>query len=464
MSIIIDLPSSASPLRGLQRSLGTIDSALIIIGIVIGSGIFVLPNLIAQALPSSRTILAAWAVSGVLSYFGALAYAELGAMMPETGGQYVYLREAYSPFCAFVCGWTFILAVLAGGTAFLAASFSLYLNNFSSLSPAVFKCVGIALILCLSAVNYVGLHEGIWVQRIFTSLKIGGLLLIIGSAFRLPAISPPPAAITPTVSLSHFGAAMVACLMAYNGWTYISFVAGEIRDPRRNLPRALTLAIVIVIAIYLLANVAYLRVLSVPEIAASDRIGATLATRTLGPAGADIISIIVLVSIIGAVNGCIMTGARIPFAQARDGLFFRSLGRLHPRFHTPGLAILVQAVWASVLLITGSYATLYSYAIVAAWIFYTMTVAAVFVLRRKFPQAPRPYKMWGYPYTLVLFVAVSIWFIVNSFAIQPVPSFCALAIAGSGIPAYCIWRKTAKISKLTLADMSQSSIGAAGDQ
>lgn len=457
--------SGTSPAPGLRRSLGTIDSALIIIGIVIGSGIFVLPNLIARALPSAGAIIAAWIVSGVLSYFGALAYAELGTMMPETGGQYVYLREAYSPFCAFVCGWTFILAVLAGGTAFLAVSFSLYLANFTHLTPVASKATAIALVLSLSAINYVGMHEGVWVQRVFSSLKMGGILLLIGSAFCLPA-TPGAFAhqVSTGTSVSQFGSAMIACLMAYNGWTYISFVAGEIRNPARNLPRALASAMAIVIGLYVLTNLAYLRVLSVQEIAASDRVGAMVATRTLGPGGADILSIIVLISIIGAVNGCVMTGARIPFAQARDGLFFRSLGRLHPRFHTPGLAIIVQALWASVLLVSGSYATLYSYAIVAAWIFYTMTVAAVFVLRRKLPDVPRPYKMWGYPYTLIVFVGVSIWFVVNSFVTQPIPSFCALAIAGSGIPAYCIWRKTAKISKLTLADPSLGFRDEAGDQ
>jgi APA family basic amino acid/polyamine antiporter len=357
----------------------------------------------------------------------------------------VYLREAYNALCAFVCGWTFILAVLAGGTAFLAVTFSIYLGNFTHLTPLTSKCISIALVLGLSAVNYIGVREGIWIQRVFTSLKIGGILLLIVSAFFLPPISQA-SGISPGLSLSHFGAAMVACLMAYNGWTYISFVAGEIRDPHRNLPRALALAMAVVIAIYLLANVAYLRILSVPEIAASDRVGATLATSTLGAAGPGILSIIVLISIIGAVNGCIITGARIPFAQARDGLFFGFLGRLHPRFHTPSAAILVQGVWASVLLVSGSYDTLYSYTIIAAWIFYTMTVAAVFVLRRKFPNAPRPYRMWGYPYTLIVFVAVSIWFILNSFVTQPVPSCWALVIAGSGIPAYCIWRKAAKVS------------------
>lgn len=434
---------------GLQRKLGMLDSALIIVGIVIGSGIFILPNVIAQALPSSTAILATWVVSGVLSYFGALAYAELGAMMPETGGQYVYLREAYGPLCAFVCGWTFTLAVLAGGTAFLAVSFSLYLGRFFHMSAWASKGAAIGIVVILSAVNYIGVRESVWVQRVFSSLKIGGILLLAGSAFLLPAIQQPVSTSNiPRISAGQFGAAMVACLMAYNGWTYISFVAGEVRDPERTLPRGLSLAMVIVIGLYVLANIAYLRLLPIHEIAISERVGATLATRTLGTAGGDVLSVIVLFSIIGAVNGCILTGARIPLAQARDGLFFRGFARIHPRFHTPAFAITVQAAWTAVLIVSGSYKNLVSYAIIAAWIFYTASVAAVFVLRRRLPDAARPYKMWGYPYTLLVFLGVSVWFIANSFVTQPVPSFWALAIIGSGIPAYTIWRKSATISRL----------------
>jgi APA family basic amino acid/polyamine antiporter len=225
----------------------------------------------------------------------ALAYAELGTMMPETGGQYVHTREAYNPFCAFVCGWTFILAVVAGGTVFLAVSFALYVGNFAHLTPLASKLIAISLVLRLSAVNYIGVQEAVWLQRVFTSLKIGGLLLLVGSAFRLSAISPVFSGSTHSaVSPSHFGAAMLACWMAYNGWLYITFVAGEIREPGRSLPRALTLAMAAVIAIYLITNLAYLRMLSTHEIAGSDRIGATLATRTLAAGGAAILSIIVL--------------------------------------------------------------------------------------------------------------------------------------------------------------------------
>ncbi len=425
----------------LPRKLGWLDATMIVIGIVIGSGIFLLPNLIARSLPSAGAILSVWIISGVLSYFGALAYAELGAMMPATGGQYVYLREAYGPLCAFLCGWTFMLAVLAGGTAWLAVTFSIYAGQFVPLKPWMANLVSVALIAVLSVVNYVGVRESAWVQRIFTSLKILGLLVLIGAAFLSSrAAAPQPAALSP-VTAAGFGVAMTACLMAYNGWTYISFVAGEVRDPQRSLLRALVVGMAVVMALYVFANVAYLKVMSVPEIAGTERVGAALAEHTMGSVGANLLSLTVLLSIIGAVNGCILTSARVPFAQAQDGLFFRRFARVHPRFQTPSFAIVFQGLWAAVLVLSGSYETLYSYSIVAAWIFYTLSVAAVFVLRRKQPDLPRPHRMWGYPHTLWLFVLVSAWFIGNAILTQPVPTLTALAIVAVGVPAYLCWRR-----------------------
>jgi APA family basic amino acid/polyamine antiporter len=424
----------------LPRRLGVLDATVIVIGIIIGSGIFLLPNLIARSLPSHAAILAVWIVYGVLSFFGALAYAELGAMNPSTGGQYVYLREAYGPMCAFVCGWTFMLAVLSGGTAWLAVTFAIYAGYFVPLTPLTGKLVSIALIAVLSAVNYVGVREGAWVQRIFTTLKIAALLILIGAALLSPLTAASTGPDGP-VSLGNFGVAMAACLMAYNGWSYVSFVAGEVRDPQRNLLRSLAIGMAAVGFLYVFANVAYLKVMTIPEIIATERVGADLATRTMGPIGGTFVSLAVLCSITGAVNGCILTSARIPFAQARDGLFFARFGNVHPRFLTPSSAIVWSAVWTAILVVSGSYENLFTYSILAAWIFYTLSVAAVFVLRRKQPDAARPYRMWGYPWTLWAFVAVSVWFMVNALVTQTGPSLMAFVIVATGVLAYWAWRR-----------------------
>jgi APA family basic amino acid/polyamine antiporter len=275
----------------------------------------------------------------------------------------------------------------------------------------------------------------------FTALKIAALLVVLAGAFFIGHSNAAASnGARAPISLADFGFAMSACLMAYNGWSYVSFVAGEVRNPERNLLRALLCGMATVAALYLLANAAYLRVLTIPEIAASHRVGADLAVRTMGAAGGSLVSLAVLVSITGALNGCVLTAARVPFAQARDGLFFARFGSVHPRFQTPASAIVWGGVWTAILVVTGSYETLYSYTIVAAWIFYTMTVAAVFVLRRKLPDAPRPYRMWGYPWTALLFIAVSAWFIANAVATQRRPALMALLIIASGVAAYYAWR------------------------
>ena len=428
----------------LARKLGLLDTTLIVVGIVIGAGIFLLPNVIASSLPSATAIVAVWVAAGVLSYFGALAYAELGAMIPATGGQYVYLREAFGGACGFLGGWVNMLAVVPGGTAFLAVGFSIYLDHFTPLSPAMRRVVSVALVMVLSAANYIGVQEGAWIQRIFTSWKIAGLALLIGAAALAPHRAAAPHAVTRLISYNGIGVALSACLMAYNGWSYVSFVAGEVKDPQRNLPRALALGMLAVMVLYVGANIAYLNVMTVPEIAATERVGDVVAERTMGPAGAAVLSAVVLLSVIGAINGSILTVARIPFAQAQDGLFFARFGRVHPRFGTPGLAIVAQAIWSAGLILTGSYEALFSYSIFSAWIFYTLSVLAVWVLRRKMPEAPRPYRMWGYPYTMWAFVIVSVWYMADALVNQPGPSLIALVIAAAGIPFYLRWRGTAR--------------------
>ena len=407
--------------RDLPRKLTLIDAAVIVIGIVIGSGIFLLPNLIARHLPSVPLIIAIWVIAGILSLFGALAFAELGAMMPRTGGQYIYLREAWGPGCAFLSGWVFMLAVIPGGIAFLSVGFSLYLAHFTPLTPVARTGTSIALVTILSAINYIGVREGAWIQRIFTAAKIGGLLLIIAAALLYTGHSSTPAftPATPPYSYTGIGFVMAACLMAYNGWSYVCYVAGEVTNPGRTIPRALALGMGAVMALYLSANLAYFKVMSLSEIASAERVGAALALRVIGPAGANILSAVVLLSVIGAINGCILTGARLPFAQAHDGLFFAQFGRIHPKFHTPGFAIAVQAIWTAIVIAAGSYETLSEYSMLSAWLFYSLAVAAVLVLRRTHPDIPRPYRMWGYPATVYLFLAVSAWFMIDAAITQP---------------------------------------------
>jgi APA family basic amino acid/polyamine antiporter len=267
-------------------------------------------------------------------------------------------------------------------------------------------------------------------------------MLLIGAAvFASPAMTRSAPTQEQLLSYGGIGFVMTACLMAYNGWSMVSFVAGEVTEPQRNLPRALTLGMIAVMVLYLGANLAYLHMLSLPEIAATERVGAALAERTMGRAGATFLSAVVLLSIIGAINGCILTGARLPFAQARDGLFLRHFGRVHPRFETPSVAIVAQSLWTGLLILTGSYETLSSYTMLSAWLLYTLTVVAVWVLRRKRPDASRPYKMWGYPYTLWAFVVVSVWFMADACVTQPKTSLIAFGIAAAGIPFYWLWRQ-----------------------
>jgi APA family basic amino acid/polyamine antiporter len=425
----------------LPRKLGLFDSTAIVIGTMVGSAIFLVPNSIAQNLPSAPMILSAWVIAGVLSALGALAYAELGAMMPATGGQYVFLRESFGPMGGFLCGWSFFLAARSGGIAVVAVGFSIYLSYFVPLTPLLSKVVSVGLILFLSWVNYRGIRVGATVQNVFTSLKVLGLALLIGSAFLSPAHAPSPApAAAASFSLSQFGVAMIACLWAYNGWFAISLVAGEVRNPQRNLPLSLMLGVTAVIALYLLANLGYLRVFTIPEIAASERVASAAAQLTMGHLGAVLVSLTILISMFGTTNGNIMTASRLYFAQARDGLFFEKFGFVHPKFETPAVSILGQGIWSSLLAVSGSYEVLFSYSTFTFWIFYAMTVAGVLILRRKYPDMPRPYKMWGYPVTPLIFVAVATWFVVNTLVSRPGPSVIGLAMIGSGVPAYYAWR------------------------
>jgi APA family basic amino acid/polyamine antiporter len=428
----------------LPRSLGLLDSAAIVVGTIIGSGIFVVPNLVARSLPSEPWIIAVWVFTGALSFFGALAYAELGAMIPATGGQYVFLREAYGPLFGFLCGWTNLFVVISAAIAWLSITFATYVGYFVPMTPLVSKAVAVGLIAAVTLVNYRGVKLGAGVQKTFTLIKVLGLAVLMGAAFlgvgRHATIAgelPGSGAVTP----SGFGVAMIACLLSYDGWVALSYVAGEVKDPKRNLPLALALGLALATGIYVLANVAYLRVLTVAEIAATPRVGELVAERTMGPAGGAFVSIAILLSIVGAINGWAMTAPRIYFAQARDGLFFRRFGAVHPRFQTPHLSILMFGAWSALLAITGTYETLAAYAMYAAWVFYGLTSLGVVALRRAQPLRARPYRMTGYPVTLVAFAAVALGFVVNTFVATPVPAMVGTLLIAAGVPVYFVWKR-----------------------
>ena len=428
----------------LPRKLGLLDATVILVGTVIGSAIFIVPSAVARSLPSVGLILAAWTLGGLLTFFGALAYAELGAMMPDTGGQYVYLREAYGPLVGFLSGWASFLVMQSGAIATVCAGFSIYLSYFVKLSPIEAKLASVTLIAVLTAVIYRGVRLGAGVQRVFTFLKLAGLAVVVVSAFLGPRhVADSSVVPSAAFTASSFGVAMIACLWAYEGWNCVSFVAGEVKRPERNLLLALALGTAGLIGIYLTANIAYMRALSLPAIAASGRVAATVAETTMGAIGGKLVSLTILLSIIGAANGGILTFARIYFAQAHDGLFFQAVGKVHRRFETPHVSIVVQGVWVSVLALSGTYEILFSYVIFAAWIFYGMAVMGVLVLRRKAPNAPRPYKMWGYPVTPLLFAGISFWFVLNTIVSTPGPSVIGLAIVAAGIPVYYFWRRFA---------------------
>ena len=424
----------------LPRSLGLVDSVAIISGTMIGSGIFLVPNLVARSVTSTAAILAVWIFTGVLSFFGALAYAELGALIPATGGEYVYLRETYGPLWAFLCGWTLFFTTLTASVAWLAINFATYLGYFTPIAPPLRTFIALALIAAITAINYRGVTAGAAVQKTFSLLKLLGLAILIVGAFANPAHAAVPPNPAP-FSFRGFGVAMISGVLAYDGWITLSFVAGEVRNPKRNLPLALALGIALVMTVYVLANLAYLRVLTIPEIAASERVGADAAGSALGPLGASLVAVTVLMSIVGSANGWTMTSPRLYFAQARDGLFPNAFARIHSRYQTPHFAILLFGAWSALLVLTGTYETLASYAMFAAWVFYGLTTAGLLVLRRRYPDRPRPYSMWGYPITLVLFLAVAVGFIVNTLIATPGPALMATLIMAAGVPVYFVWKR-----------------------
>ena len=429
----------------LLRTLRLQDLVMLIVGAVIGSGIFLVPaEILRQTHNSVGVASLVWIAGGLLSILGALTYGELAAMKPETGGLYVYVRDGFGPLAAFLYGWATFIAIASGSIASLAVAFSSYLSAIVPLSPVAEKVVAVAVIAFLTAVNVWGTRKSSDLQNWTTLIKlvmIVGLcaaLLFLGRGYYSMAHSLWTEPLSGSL-LSRFGIAMIAVLWAYEGWQFATYSAGEVIDPEKNFPRALLASVLFLAGIYLLANLGYLAALGPARAANSETIAAAATSAVLGSSASKVIALIIMISVFSGLNSIPLTAPRIFYAMAKDGIFFHKLAEVHPRFHTPAVAIIALGAWSAVLALMGKFQQLISYAMFVAWIFYGLGAAAIFVYRRKFPDMPRPYRVPGYPWTPLLFVAVAFALVVNVIASSPKSSLLALSFVAAGLPAYLIW-------------------------
>jgi APA family basic amino acid/polyamine antiporter len=446
----------------LRRELGLWGAVAIVVGTVIGSGIFLVPKAMVLRVGSPEMVFAVWIFAGLLSLAGALTYAELSAAYSEAGGEYVYLREAYGPLFGFMYGWTQMWVAKSGSIATLATAFFYYLANFypalegtlasvplpigpggGPLEIRYGQLLAMAVILFLGALNYIGVRVGGNVQIAVTVIKVSLIAMIIGIGLTagIGAVSNFSTAVPAAAGVAGFFAAMVAALWAYDGWNNVTMVASEIREPQRNLPVALTMGTAGVILIYLLTNLAYFYVLDAGAVASTDRVAATMMRRVMGEGGAAAVSIAAMISIFAALNGSILTGSRVPYAMARDGLFFRRISVVSENFQTPGASIIALSLWSAALVLSGRYEELFTYVIFASWILYGMATASVIVLRRKRPEIPRPYQTIGYPWIPIAFVIVAACLVVSTLMASPRESVMGIVLILAGLPFYFYWNK-----------------------
>jgi APA family basic amino acid/polyamine antiporter len=435
--------------RDLARVLRFPDLIFIVIGTVIGSGIFLVPGGVLRESGGDVGIaLLIWLIGGILSLLGALTYGELGAMDPQAGGLYVYLRDAFGRLPAFLYGWALFFVIGSGSVATLAAAFARYVQQFVPLGPWGAKLVAVAMIAVVAAVNVRGTRRGADVQNWSTAIKTVALLLL--SALLLLGgrrLGDPDVAVlaTPVTGdlLAGAGVALVAVLWAYEGWHYVTFSAGETVNPQRDFARGIVYGTAAVIVVYLVANLAYIAALGPSGVMQSTRVAADAVNTLFGSPWGQLVTIPILVSIFGAANGIALTEPRVFYAMARDGVFFQTLARVHPRFGTPAIAIIASAGWSAVLALTGTFEQLLTYVVFAGWAFYAAAAASIFVYRRRRPDAPRPFRTPGYPVTPVVFIAVSAAIVLNTLIAQPKQALLGLGIILLGTPAFLWWRKRA---------------------
>jgi len=455
----------------LIRGLTLTDTTALVVGTVIGTGVFLKAAVMSQEVGTPTLVLAAWVAAGLLSLAGALTYAELGAMMPEAGGEYVYLRKSYGEASAFLFGWQRFIVAGTASVASLGAGIAIFLSAFLPLN-AVWaerqfsflgqtinwqfgskQIVAVGVILLLSAINCLTVAFGGKVQSVLTVLKTAGIFFIIGGVFFASKNATWSNLVTPQNSanwsgIAVFGTAMLAALWGYDGWNNMPMAAGEVQNPGRNIPRALILGMIIIIAIYCVLNLSYFYALPFNEVVSSNSttyrdalpVSAKAAQTFLGEYGGRLISVVFVVSAVGALNGSILSNARVPFAMARNGLFFSRFATLSKGTHVPVFSIIVQAVWSSVLALSGTFDQLTDCLLFASWIFYGLVTSSVFVLRRKMPNAERPYKTLGYPVIPLVFVLVAVWLIINTLFTRPVESVVGLGLIVIGLPLYYYFR------------------------
>lgn len=451
----------------LRRALGLWSTVAIIMGTVIGSGIFLVPTDMVKAVGTPGRVFAVWVFGGVLSLFGALTYAELSAALPAAGGEYAYLTAAYGPFWGFLYAWTQTWVAKSASIAALATAFYSYLADFlpglqaplyvvswpigpggGPLEIRYGQLLAIFLILFLSAVNYRGVRVGGRVQVGVTALKvilIGGVIAV-GLLSRQAHVLNLSTSTTPIPGgPAGFFVALVAALWAYDGWNNAGMLGSEVENPQRTFPLALIAGVTAIIGVYLLTNLAYFSVLNAGEVASSDRVAADMMRRIAGPHGAGAVSVAAMISIFAALNGSILSGSRVPYAMARDGYFFRHIGKVHPIFRTPSASILLLGVWSSLFVLSGHYTDLYNAVIFPSWILYGMTAAAVIVLRRKRPDLTRPYHTWGYPWVPLAFVGVTLLLLYQTLVSSPRASGIGLVVIALGVPFFFYWKRHGKI-------------------
>jgi basic amino acid/polyamine antiporter, APA family len=425
----------------LARSLTRVNATAMVAGTIIGASIFVQPSEIARHLDTPGQIMAVWLACGVLTLFGALVCAELASAFPQTGGLYVFLRDSFSPLAGFLWGWAMFWTMHSGIVAAIAVVFARYAAFFVPVEESGTRAIAVLAILALSALNYVGVRAGSRVQTALTGAKLAAIVLMVAIGLLFAGERPEPAAATaaaPSGTLHDFLLAMVAGLFAYGGWHMVTYTAGETRMAARTIPVALLAGVAIVTACYLALNLLYLQILPVEAVRTSTRIAADAADAVVGRGGSAMMSALVMVSCIGALTGIVLTGPRVYYSMARDGLAPAWLGYVHPRFRTPSRAILAQGVWCAVLASTGAYRALFTRVIYTEWLFFALMAAGLFVLRRRPGYVPG-YRTWGYPAVPIVFIVASLVIVINQVASDPVDAALGMGMVVIGAPVY-YWR------------------------